>query len=95
MEQEPPDELDRIEGHQPLTVAMGIVFPPKGHPSVLEREEAPIRDGHAVCIACQILQHRPRATPGWLGIHHPLRRFPAVIVQFLALRHYALLHNEL
>jgi len=35
MEQEPPDELDRIEGHQPLTVAMGIVFPAKGHSSVL------------------------------------------------------------
>jgi hypothetical protein len=38
MEQEPPEELDGIEGHQPLTVAMGIVFPPKGHP--------PIRQGH-------------------------------------------------
>jgi hypothetical protein len=37
MEQEPPDEFDGIKGHQSLPVAMGIVFPPKGHPPVLER----------------------------------------------------------
>jgi hypothetical protein len=37
MEQEPPDEFDGIEGHEPLTVAMGIIFPPKGHPPVLQR----------------------------------------------------------
>ena len=73
MEQEPPDKFDGIERHQSLTVAMGIVFPPKGHPPIPQREEAPIRDRHAVCIACQILQHWLRATPGWLGIYHPLR----------------------
>ena len=34
MEQEPPDELDGIEAHQSVAVAMGIVFPPKGHPPI-------------------------------------------------------------
>src|SRR5262245_7413380 len=55
MKQEPPDELDGIEGHEPLTVAMSIVFPPKGHPPVLERQQAPIRDRYAMGIAREIL----------------------------------------
>ena len=73
MEQEPPDELDSIEGHQPLTVAMGVVLPSKGHPPLLQGQQAPIRDRHAMRITRQILQHLSRTTPGWLGIHHPLR----------------------
>src|SRR5216683_6887796 len=44
MEQESPDELDGIEGQQPLAIPMGIVFPSKGHPPVLQREQATIRD---------------------------------------------------
>jgi hypothetical protein len=71
MEQEPPDEFDGIEGHEPLSVAMGIVFPPKGHPPVLERQQATIRDRHTMRIAREILQHRPRATSRGLGIDHP------------------------
>jgi len=73
MEQEPPEELDGIEGHQPLTVAMGIVFPPKGHPPIRQGHQTTMRDRHAVGIAREILQYLSRATGGWLGIHHPLR----------------------
>jgi len=73
MEQEPPDELDGIEGHQALAVPMGIIFPPKGHPPVLQRQQATIRDRHAMRIAREILQDLARTTGGWLGIHHPLR----------------------
>ena len=73
MEQEPPEELDGIEGHQSVAVPMGIVFPPKGHPPLLQGQQATIRDRHAVGIAREILQHRPRATHRGLGIHHPLR----------------------
>ena len=71
MEQEPPDELDGIEGHQALAVPMGIIFPPKGHPPVLQRQQAPIRDRHPMRITREILQHRPRATHGGLGLDHP------------------------
>jgi len=73
MEQEPPDELDGIEGHQSAAVPMGIVFPPQGHPPVLQRQQAPMRDRHAMRIAREILQSLSRTTTGWLGIHHPLR----------------------
>ena len=72
MEEEPPDELDGIEGHQPLAVAMGVVFPPKGHMPVLQGQQATIRDRHAMGIAREIFQHRSRAADGGLGIHHPL-----------------------
>lgn len=73
MEQEAPDEFDCIEGHEALTVAMGIIFPPKGHPPILQREQTTIRDRHAMRIAREILQYLARTTGGWLGIHHPLR----------------------
>jgi hypothetical protein len=36
MQEEAPDEFNGIEGHEPLPVAMGIVFPPKGHPPLLQ-----------------------------------------------------------
>ncbi len=72
MQQEAPDEFDGIEGHEPLAVAMGIVFPPKGHPPLLQRQQAPIRDRHTMRITREILQHRPRATSGGLGIYDPL-----------------------
>ena len=51
---------------------MHIVLPPKGHPPVLQREPATIRDRHARRIAREILQDLSRTTGGWLGLHHPL-----------------------
>jgi hypothetical protein len=72
MKQEPSNELDGIERHQPLPVAMGLVLPPKGHPPLLQCQQAPIRDRHAMRITREILQHRPRATSRGLGIHYPL-----------------------
>ena len=73
MEQEPPDELDGIEGHQAGAVPMGVVLPSKGHPPVLQGQQAPMRDRHAMRRTRQILQHLSRTTGGWLGLHHPLR----------------------
>ena len=75
MEQEPPDELDSIEGHQPVTVAMGVVLPSKGHPPLLQGQQAPIRDRHAMRITRQILQHLSRPTP-WVAWHTPPTPWP-------------------
>jgi len=36
-EPEAPDEFDGIKGHEPLPVAMGLIFPPTGHPPVRQR----------------------------------------------------------
>ena len=73
MEQEPPDELDGIEGHQSVAVPMGILFPPQGHPPVLQGHQTTMRDRHAMRRARAILQDLSRTTGGWLGLHHPLR----------------------
>ena len=73
MEQEPPAERDGIADHQSVTVPMGIVLPPKGHPPILQGHQTPIRDRHAMRRAREILQYLSRTTGGWLGIHHPLR----------------------
>jgi hypothetical protein len=39
MQEEAPNELDGLEGHHTLAVPMGVVFPAKGHPSVLQPDD--------------------------------------------------------
>jgi hypothetical protein len=68
---EAPAACDGIQGQQSLTVAMGIVFPPQGHPPILEGQPAPMRDRHALGRARELLQHRPRATHRGRGLDHP------------------------
>ena len=72
MEEEPPKKLDGVQRHRPVAVSMGIVFPAKRHPPVLECQQAAIGDRHAMGIAREILQDRPRAADGGFGIHDPL-----------------------
>ena len=31
-----------------------------------------IRDGHAVRVACEVLQHMRRAAEGWFGVDDPV-----------------------
>jgi len=63
MKQEAPEECNGLKGHEPLPVAMGRVFPPQGHPPLLQGQQAPIRDRHTMRITREILQHRPRGPP--------------------------------
>ena len=72
MEEEPPKKLDCVQRHRPVAIPVGRVFPAKRHPPVLECQQAAICDRHAMGIAREILQHRPRAAEGWVGLHHPL-----------------------
>ena len=71
MKQEAPEALDGIEGHEPLTVAMGRVFPPQGHPPVLARQQAPMRDRYAMRRARAILRRCVaklcRSQGGWIA----------------------------
>ena len=55
MKQEPSNELDGIKRHQALAIPMGIVFPSKGHPSILQGHQTTIGDRHAMGIAREIL----------------------------------------
>lgn len=78
MEQEPPEKLDGIEGHQPLTMALGGVLPATGHPSVLSREEATLRDRHARRRACARFPDPLGRPTGPLRIHPPLVAAPVL-----------------
>ena len=72
MEQEAADELDRIEGHDLAAVVVFGVAPAEAYLAVNEIEEPAVRDGDAVSVAGQILQHMLGSAEGWLGIDDPL-----------------------
>ena len=50
---------------------MGVIFPPEGEPPLVERQQAMIRNRHAMGIARQIFQHVGRAKRRF-DIDHPL-----------------------
>ena len=72
MEQETPDELDRIELHDAAAVVMPGVPPAEAHLSVVEAEQSSVGDSDPVCVAGQILQHMFGPSERRLGIDHPL-----------------------
>jgi hypothetical protein len=48
MQEKPSEELDRVEGHDPLTIAPLIVFPSERYLTVLQNDQAPLGDGHTM-----------------------------------------------
>jgi len=57
MQEKPSEELDCVEGHGPLPIAPLIVCPSERYLTVLQGNQAPIGDGHAMGIARQILEY--------------------------------------
>jgi len=74
MDQEPADELIRRYRHGSVASAplTSIVFPAKGYPPFIVRDEARVGDGNSVGISRQISEHRLRPRKRSLGIHHPV-----------------------
>lgn len=73
MEQEMADELVGGERHDllPLGIVAAVVFVARGDPSLVEGDEAPVRDGDAMGIARQIGEHGPRPGEWRLGVDDP------------------------
>ncbi len=65
-------ELFMSERHGPLLAVMGIVLPAKGHFVFIHREQSMIRDGNAMGVASQVLQHVLRSTKRRLSVHDPV-----------------------
>ena len=61
-----------MERHQPLLVAVGVVFPAEGHAFTIEGNEPVIADRNAMRVASEITQHRFRASEGGLGVDYPV-----------------------
>ena len=63
------------KGHHLVLLSVAIVFPLEGDLTLFERQQTPIRDGHAMSVAAQILQYVLRSAKGGLGVNHPLGLF--------------------
>lgn len=74
MEEEPPDELGRLQGHDLLPVPVGIVLPREGDVAVLRADNAAARDGDPVGVPAEIGKHSLRSVEGGFCIDHPLFR---------------------
>ena len=74
VQQEAPDELVGGERHRaiPGRPVVAIVLVAEGHAALVERDEAAVRDGDAVGIACEIGEYRLRAGKRRLGVHVPV-----------------------
>ena len=73
VEQEAADELLGGERHDllPFGIVAAVVLVTEGDASLVEGDEAPVRNGDAVGIARQVSEHRLRSGKGGLGIDHP------------------------
>src|SRR5215510_12992441 len=72
MQQKAAHELLGRQRHEFVFVVVTIVTPAKGDRSVVDGDQAMIRDRHAMGIAAEIVQDLVWAAKGRLGIHHPL-----------------------
>ena len=71
VEQEPPDELLGLECHDLAGVAVGAVLPAEADEAVVEREDAFVGDGHAMCVAREVVENLPRASEWGLAVDDP------------------------
>ena len=57
VEEEPPDELGGIEGHDLLFIAVGVILPPEGDVAILHADDAVVRDRYPVSVPAEITEH--------------------------------------
>ena len=72
VQEESPEKFDGTDRHGPRLTAVPVVLPLKGDAAVSDVEDPMIRDGHAVRVAREVLQHMRGAAEGWLGVDDPV-----------------------
>lgn len=74
MDEESSDEFAGFESHGlvPVTFLLPIVFPLKGDPLFIVRDQTAISDGDAMSITGQIGEHCLGTGEGAFGIDHPI-----------------------
>ena len=72
VQQEAAQEFIDRKSHQLLFVVMSGIAPTKSDRLFGKRDQAMIRDGYAMGVAAQILQHICGATERWFGVDHPI-----------------------
>ena len=72
VQQEAADEFVSLEGHGLRCVGVFIVFPPEGDVAVVEADQPVVRNGDAMGIAAQVVEHVPGVAERRLRVDHPL-----------------------
>jgi hypothetical protein len=75
MQQKAAHELDSVERHDLLPVAVGRIAPAEGHLAVFEAEKTPIRDGDSMRIVSQIPNDVLRPGKRLFSVDDPLLLF--------------------
>ena len=73
VEQEATYELDGIQGHPLLLIAVRRVPPAKGHLTVAHLQQAPIGNGDTMRVASEVLDQVFRTAKWGLGVDHPVQ----------------------
>jgi len=79
VQQEAPDELVRVEGHNLMAVVVAVVFPAKGDGAVSDLGQAGVGDNDMVDVVAEIVEHllrpakRSTFTPRLLNHPHQCR----------------------
>ena len=64
---ESTEEFDGSDRHRPRLTAVPVVLPSESDGAVSDVDNPMIRDGHAVRVAREVLQHVLGAAEGWLA----------------------------
>src|SRR5437870_7825174 len=74
VEQEAPDELVGAERYcaVPRLPVAAVILVAEGRAALVESNEASVRDGHAMCVAGEIGEHRFWPGEGRLGVDKPV-----------------------
>ena len=71
VEEKPPDEFFSGKRHRFWLTFISIVFPPEAHLTSFDIHQAMVRNGDAVSIPANIIEHLLGARKGGLGIDDP------------------------
>src|SRR5260370_25892786 len=72
VQEEAAQEFIERKSQQLLFVVVSGIAPTKSDRLFGKRDQAMIRDGHAMGVAAEILEHILRAAEEWLRVHHPV-----------------------
>ena len=72
VEEEPPDELGSLKGHDLLLIAVGVVLPTERDLAILHADDAVVRDRDPVGVPPEIAEDVLGPVEGRLGVNHPL-----------------------
>jgi hypothetical protein len=65
-------ELGSGESHDPLLIAVSIVFPSESDLMTIEAKQTVIADGHAMCVTTKVAKYAIRLPKSRLGIDYPV-----------------------